>query len=242
MPKTRPEKRGKPPENGHRLMHDNIEQQRQNFIRWQESTGMSLLKIATRANLSEAGLRQYKNGTTDDMMHKNKLKLAQAFNTTLDVIFGGTDGKTTPLAAPGPSPATGTAGPNVPVHGKLSKGALHWSKHPTGFVEAPAGMTLSGDVFAIRMPDTSMAPRFKPREILLCDPNETPTLGDEFVYVDLSGETPVHIMTCTGMSADADTLYGINSVSGDAQARRVEASRSASDHVIARIVGLLIGH
>ncbi|MBC05691.1 S24 family peptidase [Thalassospira sp.] len=235
-------KRGKPPKTGHRLMHSIIEQQRQNFIRWQQGTGMSLLAIAERANLSEAGLRQYKNGKTDDMMHKNKMKLAQAFNTTVAAIFDGETGTGTALATTHPTPAGGTQPATVPVHGKLSKGSLYWSQHPTGFVEAPAGMTLSGDVFAIRMPDSSMAPRFKPREILLCDPNEAPTLGDEFVYVDMSGETPVQIVTCSGMSANGETLYGINSVAGNANAERVEASRTANSKMIARVVGLLIGH
>lgn len=219
---------------GHPLMLDPIEQQRKNFLAWFQTSGQSLLSVATKAKVSESGLRSYKNGATSDMKLENKLKIAEAFGLKVEDIFGSisqaerTDQDPTPQANQQVHPTT------VPVYGRVDRGQMFTTTNPIAYVEAPGGMTLSGNVFAIRMPNTSMMPRFRLREILLVDPDDAVDQGDDAVIIEKSGE--IHILRCFENSRERGFTGGYYVESNTK--KTLENDQIAR---IGRVVGILMG-
>ncbi|WP_139835762.1 helix-turn-helix domain-containing protein [Thalassospira sp. MCCC 1A01428] len=177
-------------------MHDPIEQQRRNFIAWLTHPKKSMLSVATKAGISEAGLRQYKNGNTRDLKLENKLKIAEAYGLPIEEIFGAVkpSGHTPARTAPEESAQQTQSPHTAPVFGRAERGRLFMTTYPVGYIEVTAQMALTGDIFAVRMPNTDMMPRIRMREILLADPNDPVGAGDEAVVVDTDGE--IHIMRC----------------------------------------------
>lgn len=219
--------------NGHPLMLDPIEQQRKNFNAWLSGSGKSLLSVATKSNVSETGLRSYKNGATRDLKLENKLKIAEAHGLKIEDIFGTVtqaDRTSTP-PIPAYAPATTTT---VPVFGRMDRGHLYNTVNPIAYVEAPAGMTLSGNVFAVRMPNTEMMPRFRLREILLVDPDDAVDQGDDAVIIDQDGR--IFIMRCLEYKPGGQFVGGIY-----ADAARKTAINDDQIAIIGRVVAVLMG-
>ena len=157
---------------------DAIEQQRENFSQWLIKNKLSLRAVATAAGMTESPLRFYKNGKTRDLRHENKMRIARAFNTTIAEIFGDASGitETTPALQ---STDRHAIPMTVPVMARVDNEELRETNHPVSFIEAPAGMVLSGNVYAVRTPNTSMIPRFRPFEVLLCEPDPQVGAGDD---------------------------------------------------------------
>ncbi|MFH1806862.1 MAG: hypothetical protein ABID63_18430 [Pseudomonadota bacterium] len=219
-------------------MNDPIEEQRHNFNRWLKRSGKSLLAVATSSGVSESGLRSFKTGKTRDLKQENKLKIAEAHGLRIEDIFGTLPQMAVtsrvPAATDAPAFPPGMATTTVPVYGRVDRGQLFITTNPVAFVDAPAGMTLSGNVFAVRMPNATMAPRFRLREILLADPDDAVDNGDEAVIIDTAGV--VHILRCMENNID-------HGFTGTPYADPTRKTTIPYDKItrIARIVGILMG-
>jgi hypothetical protein len=182
-------------------MTDPIEDQRQSFNRWLERTGQSTLAVAKRAGINESALRHYKNGKTRDLRMENKLKIAQTQHAKLSDIFGETAQR---FSSPPPASIAASSGvPSaeppmfggaVPVVGRAQNGRVIATIFPIAYVEAPQNMTLSGNVYAVRVANTLNMPRLRMRETVLCSPDDPVAPGDDAAIHDTDGE--IHLMRC----------------------------------------------
>ena len=213
---------------------DPIEIQRRNFNEWLERKNLSVRSVAMKAGLTEGPVRQYRHGQTHDMRMENKIKIAEAHNEPVDAIFGdvyranraANDGIITTNTPPHPT--------TVPVYGRLDRGNLVNTIHPVAYVEAPAGMTLSGNVFAVRTPNTDMIPRFRLREILLVDPDDAVDQGDDAVIIDQDGQ--VFILRCFEYKPGGQFVGGVY-----ADATQKTAIMDDQIAKIGRVVAVLMG-
>lgn len=184
-------------------MTDPIEDQRQSFNQWLDRTGQSVLAVATKAGINESALRHYKNGKTRDLRMENKLKIAESQRLQLVDIFGDAAKRFT-----SPPPATLAAstgvpsaeaplfGSAVPVVGRAENGRIIATMFPIAYVEAPQNLTLSGNVYAVRVAGNSNMPRLRMRETVLCSPDDPVATGDDAAIHDTDGE--IHLMRCAG--------------------------------------------
>mgnify|MGYP003649080897 CR=1 FL=1 len=209
---------------------DPIEEQRRNFISWLQIKQLSVRSVATAAGMTETPLRFYKSGKTRDLRHENKIRIAQAFGTTVADIFGDS-------ANPGESsiaPVSNALPMTVPVMARIENDQLRATLHPAAFVEAPPGMALSGTVYAIRCPNSDMEPRFRRFEILLCEPTETAGEGDDCAIHTRDGH--IVILRCHAY-IKGGIFFGKTFCAPD-QIERVTPDEITK---ISRVVGILMG-
>lgn len=212
---------------------DLIELQRINFNEWLKQTGHSVRKVADRSGLTEGPIRRYKNGASGDMRLENKIRIAEAFSTTVAEIFGDVLGSGhQPQNLPRPTKTTASA--SVPVIGRVDNFELFETNHPVAFVEAPPGMALSGNVYALRTPNTANMPRFRLREILLCNPDDSIGPGDDCaIHLD---DTGIHILRCI----EYTTTTGFTGTTYAEPDSRIYFENGRITKA-ARIVGILVG-
>lgn len=197
------------------MTDDPIEDQRRAFIAWLDRTGQSVLAVAKRAGINESALRHYKNGKTRDLRLENKMRIAETQHARITDIFGET---ASTFAAPAPaSIAASTGVPSadppafgntVPLMGRAQNGRIIATMFPIAYVEAPATMTLSGNVFALRVANTLNMPRLRMRETVICSPDDPVAPGDDTAVHAADGE--IHLLRCLENDPDrgfTGTLY-----------------------------------
>lgn len=214
---------------------DPIETQREHFIAWRKKEKLSRRKVAANAGLTETPIRMYESGATRDLRLENKIRIAEAHNTTVEAIFGdvlGLRSETGEALEVRTLPRTD--GTLLPVMARIENNELRETRHATAFVEAPAGMVLAGNVYAVRAPNTAMTPRFRPWEILLCEPDPEIGPGEECaVHVD---DGRITILKCLENEESRD-FVGVTYASPD---QKINIRRAAITK-ISRIVGILMG-
>jgi len=197
-------------------MTDPIEDQRQSFNLWLDQTGQSVLAVAKKAGINESALRHYKNGKTRDLRMENKLKIAETQRVRLTEIFGESAKQFTspPPASLAASTGVPSAEPplfrdTVPVVGRAQNGRIIATMYPIAHVEAPQNLTLSGNVYAVRVANTLNMPRLRMRETVICSPDDPVAPGEDAAIHDIEGE--IHLMRCLENDQNhgfTGTMYG----------------------------------
>lgn len=117
-----------------------------------------------------------------------------------------------PAPSRGPTPVTANGLPrDVPLYGAIivARGPLfRLNPHAVDHAPRPPGIIAARKVFAVRMPDDSMAPWRRAGELIFVDPARPVRRGDHALFhlVDpgLPDEEPMHLVRMVDAAATAD--------------------------------------
>jgi transcriptional regulator with XRE-family HTH domain len=144
-----------------------------------DAADVSLRKLAADAGVSDGTVRAFLDGRTEHLTTGTADKIAGALGTTWSAIIGrqiaSNPGASRLRQLPVLQASTLQSKPNgLPVF------QLHTDQAPVDVRRAvPPALVMSPRAFAFRVPSLDFAPRFQPGELVACDPDRTPGMGDD---------------------------------------------------------------
>lgn len=141
-----------------------------------DAADVSLRKLAADAGVSDGTVRAFLDGRTEHLTTGTADKIAGALGTTWSAIqVASNPGASRLRQLPVLQASALPIKPNgLPVF------QLHADQPPIDVRRSvPPALVMSPRAFAFRVPSLDFAPRFQPGELVACDPDRTPGMGDD---------------------------------------------------------------